>query len=158
MAEIRYVIKADPRTKKNSLMIAGAGRKCPKCGKHEKQWVRQSKAHDSFADTAGWYLRPIPTRPIDCPVNVKCLFYMKTRRKVDKSNLEASIHDLLVDCGILADDNRDIIAGTDGSRVFHDPDNPRVEITITKMEGYEQWSNKTPASVEKVMPGQATLF
>lgn len=156
MAEIRYVIKGDPRTKKNHMMIAGAGRRCKECGKHEKQWIRQAVSHDDYAELVGWQLRPIPPRPIACPVNVKCVFYMKTRRKVDKSNLEASIHDLLVSCGVLADDGRDIIAGTDGSRVYLDPANPRVEITITKMEGYEQW--KQPPKAEKVTPGQTSLF
>ena len=139
-AEIRYVIKGDARTKKNHTMIAGAGKRCPKCGKFEKQWVRQGKAHDDFAELAKWQLRPRPPRPIDCPVNVKCVFYMETRRMVDKSNLEATIHDLLVDVGILADDSRDIIATTDGSMVLYDKTNPRIEVTITKVEGYEQWS------------------
>ena len=30
--EIKYTIQGDPRTKKNSLMIAGKGRRCPACG------------------------------------------------------------------------------------------------------------------------------
>ena len=58
-------------------------------------------------------------------------------------NLEASIHDILVEVGILADDSRDIIATTDGSMVLYDKNNPRVEITITKVEGYEQWGKKS---------------
>ncbi len=148
MAEIKYIIKGDPRTKKNHQMIAGAGRKCPVCGKHEKQWIRQGKAHDNFAEAAGWYLRPVPPRPIACPVNVKCVFFMQTKRKVDKANLEAAIHDLLVDAGILADDNRDIIAATDGSRVYYDKANPRVEITITKLDGYEQWKDQAPKKTQ----------
>lgn len=156
MAEIKYIIKLEARTKKNSPVIAAAGPRCPKCGKPQKQWIRQGQAHDRFAKDAGWFLRPVPPRPIFCPVNVKTVFYMKTRRKVDKGNLEASVHDLLVESGILADDNRDIIAGTDGSRVFYDKDNPRVEITITKLEGYEQWSEKS--KVPAAPPDQTKLF
>jgi len=133
MAEIRYTIPLDPRTKKNHQMIAGSGRRCPRCGKFEKQWVRQGKAHDDFAEAAAWYLRPRPPRPIECPVNVKCLFYMKTKRIVDGLNLQAAIDDLLVECEVLKDDNSRIVVGHDGSRVYYDPDNPRVEITITKM-------------------------
>ena len=131
--EIKYTIQGDPRTKKNSLMIAGKGRRCPACGKLEKQWVRQSKAHDEFAKAAKWQLRPVPTEPISSLVNVRCLFYMKTRRIVDGLNLLATIDDLLVSAGILADDNSRIVAGHDGSRVLYDPINPRVEITITKL-------------------------
>ena len=72
--EIKYTIQGDPRTKKNSLMIAGKGRRCPACGKLETQWVRQSKAHDEFAKAAKWQLRPVPMEPIDSLVNVRCLF------------------------------------------------------------------------------------
>lgn len=146
MAEIKYTIPFEGRTKKNHQMIAGAGRRCTKCGKHEKQWIRQGKAHDNFAETAAYYIRPRPPKPIECPVNVKCLFYMGTRRKVDKLNLEAAIHDLLVETGVLADDNRDIIATTDGTMVLYDKDKPRVEITITKVDGYEQWKPQKPGT------------
>ena len=136
--EIKYTIQGDPRTKKNSLMIAGKGRRCPAWGTLEKQWVRQSKAHDEFAKAAKWQLRPVPMEPIDSLVNVRCLFYMKTRRMVDGLNLLATIDDLLVSAGILADDNSRIVAGHDGSRVLYDPINPRVEITITKLPTDEQ--------------------
>lgn len=136
--EIKYTIQGDPRTKKNSLMIAGKGRRCPACGKLETQWVRQSKAHDEFTKAAKWQLRPVPMEPIDSLVNVRCLFYMKTRRIVDGLNLLATIDDLLVSAGILADDNSRIVAGHDGSRVLYDPINPRVEITITKLPTDEQ--------------------
>lgn len=134
MAEIKYTIKGDPRTKKNHQMIAGSGKRCPVCHKHEKQWVRQGHAHDEYAEAAKWQLRPVPSRPIECPVNVKCLFYMKTRRVVDQLNLLATVDDLLKDTGILADDNCRIVVGHDGSRVLYDKENPRTEIIITKLE------------------------
>lgn len=134
MAEIKYTIKGDPRTKKNSQMIAGSGKRCPVCKKPEKQWIRQSKAHSTYAETALWQLRPAPPRPIECPVHLKYLFFMKTRRVVDGLNLQAAIDDLLVEAGILKDDNSRIVVSHDGSRVFYDPHNPRVEITITKAD------------------------
>lgn len=153
---IMYTIKGDPRTKKNHAMIAGSFEKCPVCRKPKKQWIKQGAAHDDYAEIALWQLTPKPKKPIDVPVNVKCVFYMKTRRKVDKSNLEATVHDILVEGRILADDNRDIIASTDGSRVYLDPINPRVEITITAVKGYEQWS-KSPKATEPG-PDQARIF
>ena len=134
MAEIRYVIKGDPRTKKNHQMIAGAGKRCPVCKKREKQWIRQAASHDDYAEMAQWQLRPRPPRPIDCPVNVKCLFYMKTRRRVDGLNLLATIDDLLVSCEILKDDNSNIVVSHDGSRVLFDKDNPRTEVYITRIK------------------------
>ena len=56
------------------------------------------------------------------------------------SNLMAATHDILVKYGVLADDNRDIIASVDGSRVHYDKKNPRTEIEIEDFnEAYEQW-------------------
>lgn len=135
---LKFTIKADPRTKKNSLMIAGSGKRCPRCNKFEKQWVRQGKAHDAYEKAALWQLRPRPARPIDYPVNVQCLFHMETRRKVDLLNLLATVDDLLVEAGILADDNCRIVVSHDGSRVLHDPRNPRTEILIQKLDMDEQ--------------------
>lgn len=140
MAEIKYTILGDPRTKKNSMEIVSFGRKCPACGKRQYNKLVQSKAHREFKEAALWQLKPIPPRPIECAVNVKCIFYMQTRRKVDGLNLLAAIDDLLVEAQILADDNSRIVVGHDGSRVLYDKTNPRTEITITKIPADEQMS------------------
>lgn len=129
-----YTIPLEPRTKKNSLMIAGRGPRCPKCGKPQQQFVRQGKAYDSYAMQAGWYLKPRPKEPIQGPVNVQCLFYMATRRRVDSLNLLAAIDDLLVEYGILADDNSAVVVSHDGTRVLYDKENPRTEIYITEAD------------------------
>lgn len=71
---------------------------------------------------------------IDYPVNVKCLFYMPTKRKCDLTNLLEAIDDIMVKAGLLKDDNYTIIEAHDGSRVLYDKDNPRTEIEITKMK------------------------
>lgn len=47
--------------------------------------------------------------PIDYPVEVKCLYYMPTRRRVDLTNLLEATDDVLVKCGVLEDDNSKII-------------------------------------------------
>lgn len=135
----RYTIPVDPRTKKNSLSIAYNRRT-------GAPFIRQSEQYSEFEEAAAYYLLPRPSPPISYPVNVKCVFYMKTRRRVDKSNLEAAVHDILVENLILADDNRDIIAATDGSRVYYDKEHPRVEITISPLgEEYEQWKRRDEA-------------
>jgi Holliday junction resolvase RusA-like endonuclease len=56
---------------------------------------------------------------------------MPTRHRVDLVNLLEATCDILVDAGILADDNSNIVAAHDGSRVEYDKYNPRVEITIS---------------------------
>ena len=135
--EMNYVISGDPRTKKNSpVIINGAGGKNPillpskQYREYEKQallqiqqWRYQFKVHKE--------------PPIDYPVNVKCVYYMKTRRKVDLNNLLEASTDILVKAGVLADDNNTIVAGHDGSRVLYSKENPRVEILISEMRDDE---------------------
>lgn len=139
---LTYTVKGDPRTKKNSMMIAGAGAKCPKCGKFAKQWIRQGKPMDDYAQQAAWQIRPRPVKPIDFPVAVRYLFYMKTRRVVDSLNLQAAMDDILVSTGVLADDNTRIVVHHDGTRVLYDPDNPRTEIYITRVPAQEAGQTK----------------
>ena len=129
-----YIIPHDPRTKKNHQMIAGSGSRCPYCGKFKKQFIRQGKAHTEYTVKAFPHLRPRPPEPISTPVNIRYLFYMKTRRKVDALNLCAAADDLLVEAGILADDNASIVVSHDGTRVLYDKESPRTEITITPIE------------------------
>lgn len=128
---LKYEIPLEPRTKKNHQMIAGSGSRCPFCGKFQKQFIRQGKAHDEYIIKAYSYLAPKPDAPISTPVNVKYLFYMGTKRKVDALNLAAAADDLLVMANILEDDNSKIIKAHDGTRVLYDKSNPRTEIYIT---------------------------
>ena len=54
--------------------------------------------------------------------------------------MNAAIHDILVKYGVLDDDNRDVIASTDGTRTYYDRQNPRAEVIIEPFtEDYEQW-------------------
>ena len=133
MAETLWscVILGDPRTKKNSMIIAGSGPKCPTCKKFKKQWPRQGPQHDVYFKRARRQITRLPPQAISTPVHCKYLFYMQTLRKVDGLNLEAAIDDLLVEADVLEDDNSRIVISHDGSRVLYDPYNPRVEITIT---------------------------
>lgn len=89
-----------------------------------------------------WRFIPKRKDPIDKPVNVKCLFYMPTRRKVDLTNLLEAIDDIMVKCSLLEDDNCTVIQSHDGSRVLYDKDNSRTEVEITEVEGYEAWATK----------------
>ena len=125
-----YVIPLDPRTKKNSQMIAGTGARCPYCGKPRKQFIRQGKANQAYTIKAYPFLNPKPSSPLECPVHIQYLFYMGTRRKVDKLNLQAAADDLLVLAGIIKDDNASIVKSHDGTRVRYDKENPRTEIYI----------------------------
>lgn len=68
---------------------------------------------------------------ISKPVNIKVIYYMETRRRVDLVNLLEATLDILVDACVLQDDNSQIVASHDGCRVMYDKNNPRVEITIS---------------------------
>ena len=129
-----YISPLDPRTKKNSQMIAGTGVHCPYCGKPKKQFIRQGKANQAYTVKAYPHLRPKPEAPINTPVHIKYLFYMGTRRKVDKLNLQAAADDLLVLTDIIKDDNASIVKSHDGTRVRYDKENPRTEIYIYDFE------------------------
>lgn len=135
---IHYTIKGDPRTKKNSQRIMYKGPKCPKCHKGGIPFIMPSAAFKEYEEKALWQIVPKPRSPITQRVNVKCVFFMQTHRNVDLNNLLESICDILVAAHVLEDDKSGIVAGHDGSRVLYDKYNPRVEITITKMDDFEQ--------------------
>ena len=75
-----------------------------------------------------------PYNPITARVNVRCVYYMATRRKDDLANLIEATCDILVKAKVLADDNSQIVAAHDGNRVDYDKKNPRAEIWIEEME------------------------
>lgn len=121
-----YTIPLPPITKKNHQQIA-INRKTG------KPFITQSKAYLAYEKAAIYFLHPKPKSPIEAAVEVKCLFYMPTRRKVDLTNLLEASDDVLVKGGVLADDDYKVIVSHDGSRVLYDKDNPRTEIWITDL-------------------------
>lgn len=122
--KLTYTIYGKPITKKNSQRICynkATGRR----------FVRPSPQYEDYSAAASYYLRPAPVVPVDTPVNVQCLYYMPTHHRVDQVNLLEATLDILVEYGVLADDNSNIVVSHDGSRVLYDKNNPRTEITIT---------------------------
>lgn len=122
---MRFTIPLEPRSKKNSSRVVKAA--------NGRTFVVPSKEFTEYQKSCGWFI-PIPDKPIECKVNIKAIYYMKTRRRVDITNLHSALHDVLVHYGVIADDNMKIVIGTDGSRVRYDKNNPRTEVEITKSE------------------------
>ncbi len=122
----KFMIPIHPVTKKNNPRIYHAGK---------RTIVLPSKAYEKFENDC---LKLIPSKyriNINYPVNVKVLYYVKTKRRIDKTNLESAIMDVLVKAGVLADDSAispEVVVSTDGSRVLIDKSNPRIEIEISK--------------------------
>ena len=120
---IQIILYGDPRTKKNSQRLVMAGGRCVPI---------TSKAYSDYRKDC---IKQIPgelRNGIDTKINLACVYYMRTRRRVDLVNLLEATCDILVDAHVLADDNSSIVSGHDGSRVEYDKQQPRVEITITE--------------------------
>lgn len=121
---IRFTIPGRPITKKNHQQICRT--------KSGKPFVRQAKRYTDYETAAGYFI-PCKWIMIDYPVNIKCLYYMPDRRRVDLLNLLEATCDILVKYGVLKDDDSEIAYSHDGSRVFKRQENPRVEIEITEV-------------------------
>lgn len=130
LRQYKITLYGDPRTKKNNGRIV-----IPKNGK--RPFLLPSKQYETYEQEVTEQLPELET-PIDYPVEIQCIYYMKTRRKVDLTNLLEATDDILVNCQILKDDNCRIIQSHDGSRVYHDKENPRVEITIRELDEYDE--------------------
>lgn len=122
---IHLTLYGDPRTKKNSARILRTRSGAP--------FVAPSKAYVDYETDCLWQIKR-PRSPISARVNVRCVYYMKTARRVDLANLIEATTDILVKAHVLEDDNSKIVAAHDGSRVEYDKENPRAEITITALE------------------------
>ena len=123
---LQFMIPLPPITKKNSQRIAINNRT-------GKPFVMPSEKYKNYEESALWFLKGGRVDSGEYPVNVKCLFYMPTRRRCDLTNLLESIDDILVKAGVLIDDDFLHLAAHDGSRVLYDKDKPRTEIYIETM-------------------------
>lgn len=121
---MKIVIKGNPITKKNSQRIVLIG---------GKPRILPSQKYKEYEARAMLYMPRLKT-PISDPVNVRCVYFMESHRRVDLTNLLEATSDILVRYGILEDDNSNILWSVDGSRVMYDKSDPRVEIEITRKE------------------------
>lgn len=139
---IKFTLPVRPVTKKNSGQIITN----PKTG---RPFMIPSPQYRQFEKDCLPYLYRVKQEVgvVNYPVNIQCIFYMEKRIKVDLSNLLNAIDDAMVAAKFIQDDNRDIIAGHDGSRVYHDSTNPRIELTITELKDYAQWKNTKDVQV-----------
>lgn len=124
---IKFTIPIEPKTKKNSQRIVKIkdryGRPRPIIVPSQS-YVDYEKAAIPFC----------PKEHIDYAVNVKAIYFRRKHHRVDLTNLESALMDVLVKAGTLKDDSCSIVVSTDGSRVLYDKDNPRTEVEITAVE------------------------
>ena len=120
---IKFTIPIAPVTKKNHSQIVKNG---------SKTYLIPSKQYREYEESAMYFMPK--NEPINHPVQVKCVFFMPSMRRVDLVNLLAAIDDILVKAQVLSDDNCKIIVSHDGSRVDFDKNFPRTEITISEIK------------------------
>lgn len=125
---MKIVIPGQPIVKKNTQIPVrlGSGRMIRVPTKAYKQWHKGAAIALEITNKS---MKPL--QPISEPINLCCRFFMQTRRKTDLSNLYEGIQDVLVSEGWLEDDHSGIVCSHDGSGVFYDKMNPRIEVTIT---------------------------
>lgn len=143
---IEFIIPIKPVTKKNSQQIIPIKTKTGKI----RHIPIPSEKYKKFEKECLPYLNKVKAEigVINYPINLECVFYVEKKLKYDLSNLLNAIDDALVHSGLILDDNRDIIAGHDFSRVYHDKYSPRIEIKITEMSDYVQWKDTTTKQQE----------
>lgn len=136
MILLNTTIKGQPRPKKNSMQF--------KRLRNGRTVLLQSDTYNVYKDIFTIQMRSVwkNKEPINQPVNIKMIYYRADNRKVDLVNLQNGTLDLLTECGVIADDNTKIVASMDGSRVYYDKKEPRVDIIIETFEDYEKVATK----------------
>lgn len=121
MQTIHLTLPISPVTKKNSqqiVMVRG------------RPIIMPSQRYRSYEKACKPFLDELM---IDYPINLRCEYYMPTRRRVDLVNLLEATCDVLVKYKVIADDNSKIVVSHDGSRVYYNKFEPRTEIYIERL-------------------------
>lgn len=125
---MEFTLPVKPRTKKNSssFVTLRTGRTI----------LLPSKAYREFEKEVITNIKGMfgNLEPIDKPINLCCVFYKDKNYKSDLVGYLQAIQDALVKAKFLLDDNSNIVASTDGSRIELDRTNPRIEVKITWKE------------------------
>ena len=111
-----------------SLVVKGERIPCLKCkgigrlgkGKHPRKCYR--------CDATGKQLIPLPTSELNC-----CALIYRAKAIGDAVNFYEAIGDALEDAGVVINDKW--ITQWDGSRMFIDRLRPRIEVTLTPLDG-----------------------
>ncbi len=122
---MKLTLYGNPITKKNSQRII-------RCGRFYK--VLPSKQFELYQKDCLKQITGKYKKGLRGKYNLKCVYYMQKRYKVDLVNLLEGTCDILVEAGVIEDDNSKIIASHDYCLVLHDKENPRVEIELEEVK------------------------
>ena len=101
--------------------------------RNNKATIIQSKQYLSFERNCGYFLKSY-AKGITTPINLKCTFFVPDKRKRDLVNLLNAIQDVLVKYNVIADDNYNIVASVDGSRIVYEKDREETIIEIEEVD------------------------
>lgn len=128
----KIIIPVCPRGKKNSQQIVYNSAT-------KRRTIIQSKLYLQYEKECKKYLQNCFT--INNPINLKCIFFVPDKRRRDLVNYIEAIQDILVKYKVIEDDNYNIVQSIDGSKMYIDKENPRVEIEITEMKEEKNGNN-----------------
>jgi Holliday junction resolvase RusA-like endonuclease len=123
---MKIVIPLMCRSKKNSEQIFINK-------KTHKPFVSQSELYKEFERNCAYFLNKYQSN-ISYPINLKCTFYVKDKRKRDIVNLLNAMQDILVKYNVIADDNYNIVQSVDGSRIIYEKGREETIIEIEEIK------------------------
>ena len=103
---IRFQITGETPSKKNSRIFLKNGRNIP--SKRYQEWHKIAK-NEIYSQAILQAKDSFSTIPIEKEVAINLTFYHGDLRRRDSDNGTSSVLDLLTDCGILKDDNWQIV-------------------------------------------------
>lgn len=92
----------------------------------------QSKLYREYEAQSKLFIKKLD-KPIDYPVNLKCTFIVPDRRRRDLANFIEAIQDILVKYKVLLDDNSNIVASLDGSRIIYQKGEGKTIVEIEEV-------------------------
>ncbi len=117
-----FTLKGETPSKKNSRINTNSGRSFP--NKHFMEWHKEK-----LAELSAMLLENEIKRFGSIQIRIKMVFYHGDLRRRDSDNQCSSIMDLLVDSGIIDDDNW-LIVREKLIKDYYDKNNARCEIKI----------------------------
>ena len=111
-------------SKKNSKQIIRRG---------NRSMLVSSRAHSIWHTDAMWQLKEQRTRPMEGKIGIEMMFYFPDKRRADLTNKAESIMDLLVDAGIIEDDNANVCPEVFLRFGGVDKERPRVEVSLVAL-------------------------
>lgn len=119
----RIILAGRIPSKKNSKRVFRSG---------GRTVVASSRNHNIWHRKAFFEIKEQKARPMTGPLSVKMTFWLPDNRKSDLTNKAESVMDLLVDAGIIEDDNVKICPKITLEFAGVDTKNARVEILLEK--------------------------